>query len=326
MKNTSFKLASAGVLALAMSGCSSILTDHANDYQYAVSNTTQLKEPPGSLQVRDDLVIPNVNEIPDLQKTGKFVTPRAPFIFYPMTKIPVSNKADRMVFDVPAGLDKTKEMVKGFLGALHGQGEAIATDKDNQIISVPFEFVKQGFWGSVASTFTRDFPEKTVFSFTFKRSGNDTIVSMQFKQQEQGKDVTSWQSPEKDPKRYTDAIRLWGNLGRQISEASAYLSQRGENSPFPIWVDHRGIFAVHLKTTVDLAAQVKAAGLHFVDGQSNKLAIDKQEAQSGAKLDEQTFPYKVETQRDGKFLVIDASKVTDPELASFQLVQRFIAK
>lgn len=327
MKNTPFKLASVGLITVALSGCSLIFTDHTNDYQEDLSNQTDLQVPPGSLRAKDDLVIPNADSIPNLVKGKGFVVPRAPFIFYPMTNIPVSQDADRMTFTVPADLAKTKEMVKSFLSALHGQGDSIATESDERLVSVPFEFIKQGFWASVGSTFTRNFPEKTVFLFTFKASGTNTILTMQYKQQEQGDDVTKWQSPTQDDSRYTDAIRLWGNMGKQLNEASAYLSQRNENTPFPIWVDHRGVFAVRLESKDALASQVQAAGLHFVDGQKNVLAINGHSNKAVDAASEQTtFPYHIEHQKAGDFLVIDVSDVKNPEMTSFQLAQRFVSQ
>lgn len=340
MNKKTIKLASVGALAIALSGCSLLLTDHSNDYRNESVNSVVLKVPAGALQARDDLVIPNENKIADLTKDSKFVVPRAVFVFYPMAKIAVESSQDSIVFDVPANMVQSKKMIKDFLMALHGDGESVATTADNKIVSVPFQFIKQGWWASIWSDISRNFPETIVFSFSFKETEKGTLVSVQYKVEENGKDTSGWMNPTSRNDVYADVIRLWGDMGRQVNKTSVYLSEQGNKTPFHVWIDHRGIFAIHLNsnnTTDDsLASQLALAGLKPVTGKENTLSVlpSKDTKQfsvapivgAGKVLawDKREYKYNIVHQKAGDFLVIDVSASPNPEITSFLLAQRFV--
>ncbi len=326
MKNVFFKIASVGILVFAMSGCSCLFTDHTNGYQDETNSIKLLQMPSGSLHIQDDFVIPHQDMIPNLANNKEITEPRAPFIYHPMVDIPVSLNADSITFTAPASMSKTKKIVKDFLNALHGEGVSIASKFDDHIISVPFEFDKKGFWSSLGSFFTRSYSKKIVFSFTFEVLKKNTLISIQYKQKEQGKDVDDWRSPIKNARLYTDVIRLWGTMGTSLNKTSVLFSQTNKNTPSPIWVDRQGVFAIHLKSKDDLATQVKQAGLHFVNGKEGILAVDKSDIKPDSLSSQMKFPYHTEHQSKGDFLVIDVSKVKNPEIMSFQLVQRFVFK
>ncbi|MEP2618797.1 MAG: hypothetical protein ABJH25_12265, partial [Marinomonas sp.] len=155
---------------------------------------------------------------------------------------------------------------------------------------------------------------------------------------------------------YTIAVRLWGTIGRQLNQSSAYLSNRGDASDFPVWVNHRGIFAVRLNknlSAAELEAQLQTAGFYIMPDAESKIAPVKPEevARIGdivdfsiptgdgekQKLfnvyrrdlddvtwDKREYSYEITHQKSGDFLVIDVSSMDFPEVTSFHLVQRFL--
>lgn len=340
MNKTTIKLAGVGALVTLLSGCSTVLTDNSDDYRHDKVNTVVLQAPEGSLRSRDDLVIPHEQQIPSISPDAKFTVPRAPFVFYPMAKIDVMMKDSRVVLDVPANLTESKKMVKDFLMALHGDGESIASDTDSQIVSVPFQFVKQGWWASMWNHVTRDFPEQIVFSFSFTKSEQGTLVAVQYRVEDRGEATTDWLSPTTRNDMYADTLRLWGDMARQLNKKSVSLSEQGGKAPFHVWIDHRGVLAIHLdpKESVQtaLATELAAAGLEAVAGKENTLAVmplangkmdgvapNATQGQTEA-WNESEYQYSIIHQKAGDFLLIDVTSSATPKITSFLLAQRFV--
>ncbi|REG85777.1 hypothetical protein [Marinomonas pollencensis] len=340
MNKTTIKLVGIGALFSVLSGCSTVLKDNSDDYRHDKVNSVVLQAPEGSLRIRDDLVIPHENDIANVAPNSKFTVPRASFVFYPMAKVDVRMEANRVVLDVPATLTESKKMVKDFLMALHGDGESIASDTDTQIVSVPFQFVKQGWWASVWNHVSREFPEQIVFSFSFTKSEQGTLVGVQYRVEDRGEATTDWLSPTTRNDMYADTLRLWGDMARQLNKKTVYLSEQGGKAPFHVWIDHRGVLAIHLDPTQSvqnaLSKQLKAASLAPVAGKENTLTVmplvaGKMDAvapnptpEQSAAWDESEYHYSIIHQKAGDFLVIDVTSSPTPKITSFLLAQRFV--
>ena len=356
MNKFTLKLMGVSSITFLLAGCSTFFTDHSNDYQLEKPVTTKLEVPAGSTPAKDVLVIPNEKAIADLKGSAAYTTPRAPFIFYPMVAIGVEEKDDSVVLTVPASLTQSKRVVTDFLTALYGEGESIASQTQNQIISAPFDFHPQGWLASLWSNITRLHPANTAFLFSFKEVEDKTLVTIQFRDEVQDVEPSDWMSPVQNDDAYKVAVRLWGTMGRQLNQASAYLSNLDETASFPIWVDHQGIFAVYLGKNVsqtDLEAKFNSAGIYLIPGDKKLLAPVPPEdvARIGDVIDlsiplgngkeqnlfkvrrrnlddvsweQREYPYTISHQKAGDFLVIDVSALDSPEVVSYHLVQRFI--
>lgn len=358
MNKFTLQLVGASSLTFMLSGCSLFFTDHSDDYQKGQPVTSALEVPEGSTPSSDVLVIPNEKAIANLEGTKAYSTPRAPFVYYPMVAVGIEEKDDSIELTVPAGIAQSKRIVTDFLTALHGAGTSIASQTDDHILSVPFDFHPQGWWASLWSSITRIHPVETAFSFRFdEKEQGKTLVSIQFRDEQQDVELGNWMSPVQNDDAYSVAIRLWGTMGRQLNQSSAYLSNRGETTSFPIWVDHHGLFAIHLGENVssaDIDAKLSAAGIYRIPGKDQMLAPVPPEdvARIGDIVDfnlpftsgekslksiksvrrnlddvsweEREYPYKISHQKAGDFLVIDVSSMDSPEVVSYHLVQRFV--
>lgn len=356
MNKFTLKLMGVSSITFLLAGCSTFFTDHSNDYQLEKPVTSKLEVPAGSTPTKDVLVIPNEKVIADLDGKAAYTTPRAPFIFYPMVAINFEEKDDSVTLAVPANVTQSKRVVTDFLTALYGEGESIASQTEDQIISVPFDFHPQGWLASLWSNITRLHPAKTSFLFSFKEAENKTLVTVQFRDEIQDVEPSDWMSPVQNDDAYKVAVRLWGTMGRQLNQASAYLSNLGETTSFPIWVDHQGIFAVYLgknASKTDLETKLNSAGIYLIPGDKQLLApvppedvarigdvIDltlplmgsvkaeslktKRRNLDDVSWEEREYPYTISHQKAGDFLVIDVSALDSPEVVSFHLVQRFI--
>ncbi|MGO2234051.1 hypothetical protein B6N13_14990 [Marinomonas sp. UCMA 3892] len=357
MNKFTLQLLSASSLTILLSGCSVFFTDHSDDYQEEKPVTSTLELPAGSMPVSDALVIPNEKNIANLDGKTAYTTPRAPFVFYPMVAVATEERDDAIEFSVPADIAQVKRIVADFLTALHGDGTSIASQSDSQIISVPFDFHPQGWWASLWSDITRIHPAQTAFSFRFhEQEEGKTLVTVQFRDEQQDVEPGNWMSPVQNDDAYSVAVRLWGTMGRQLNQSSAYLSNRGDVASFPIWVDHHGLFAIHLGNNVspsDLETKLNAAGIYLIPGSDQLLApvppedvarvgdvvdltlplVDSDKIKSlktirrnldDVSWEEREYTYKITHQKAGDFLVIDVSSMDSPEVVSYHLAQRFV--
>lgn len=356
MKRVTLSLLSTGSMALLLTGCSTFFTDHSNDYQQERSLTPSLVIPAGSLESKDVLVIPNEEKIENLSEATAFVTPRAPFVFYPMVPVGIEEREEAIELVIPANITQSQRIVSDFLTALYGAGTAISEKTDDQITSAPFDFRPQGWLTSLWSRITRIYPAQTAFSFRFSQLDNKTLLSVQFRDEQQGMAPSNWMSPTQNDDAYAVTVRLWGAIGRQLKQTSAYLSSQDDATSFSVWVDHRGIFAIHLGDDVsstDIDAKLSDAGLYIIPGDEPLLSPVPPEdiARVGdtvdfnvpmgngetrtlfkvyrrnlddAVWDERAYPYQIIKQKTGEFLVVDVSAVEFPEVVSFRLTQRFV--
>ncbi|ETX11713.1 hypothetical protein MUS1_07140 [Marinomonas ushuaiensis DSM 15871] len=359
MNKFTLQLVSVGSLAVLLSGCSLFFTDHSDDYQDVAKTHSSLESPEGSTPSKDALVIPNEDAIADLVPAKPFVTPRAPFIFHPMVAVGVVEKEDAIEFSVPTNKDQAKRVVTDFLTALYGEGKSIASQTDDQITSIAFDFHPQGWWASLYSKITRLYPAKTVFAFSFTESEDKTLVRIQFRDEVQDAEVGPWMTPVENSDAHTIAVRLWGTFGRQLNQSSAYLSNQNDASSYPIWVDHHGLYGIRLNDASQsgLETTLNAAGIYLVPGADNVLApvspekiarvgdvIDfsiptgsgetqklfnvRRRNLDDVSWDLREYSYKITEQKAGKFLMIDVSSVEqpeDPEVVSFHFAQRFLS-
>ena len=356
MNKFTLQLVGASSLTFMLSGCSLFFTDHSDDYQKGQPVTSALEVPDGSTPSNDVLVIPNEKAIANLEGTTAYSTPRAPFVYYPMVAVGIEEKDDSIELTVPAGLAQSKRIVTDFLTALHGAGTSIASQTDDHILSVPFDFHPQGWFASLWSNITRIHPAQPAFSFRFNELEGKTLVAVQFRDEQQDAEAGNWMSPVQNDDAYSVAIRLWGTMGRQLNQSSAYLSNRGETASYPIWVDHHGLFAIYLGDNVsqaDIEAKLNAADMYLMPGPDQLLAPVPPEdvARIGDVIDfnipvgedkkqklfkvrrrnlddvsweQREYSYKISHQKAGDFLVIDVSSMDSPEVVSYHLVQRFV--
>lgn len=357
MNKTLLKLVGFSTATLMLSGCSLFLTDHTDDYQDLNSNTSVLVVPDGSMPLRDVLVIPNEDKIAKLEPSKPFMIPRAPFVFYPMVDVAVNETEEAFSLVVPTGVENAKRMVANYLTSLYGAGTPIASQTEDSIISVPFDFHPQGWLSSVWSSITRIYPKQTVFSFDFQTLNDQTIIQLTFREEQQGSEPTSWMNPNKNDEAYGVAVRLWGVLGRQLNQSSAYLSNRENMSTFPIWVNHEGMYAVQLGnepiSESTLLSTFESANLFLMpeetkrispvpfdkvarigdvvdlsiplgNGQKQKLFNVYRRNLNDVSWEQRDYPYEITKQKAGYFLVIDTSAAPNPEVVSFRLAQRFI--
>ena len=163
-------------------------------------------------------------------------------------------------------------------------------------------------------------------------------------------------SPIKNDNAYSISVRLWGTIGRQLNQSTAYLSNQGTSPNFPIWVNYQGLYSVRLGSNVSLAtieAKLNAAGIYLIPGADHLLApvLPENVARIGDVIDftiptgngetqklfnvrrrnlndvsweEREYSYMITRQKAGDFLVIDVSERDYPEVISFHLAQRFI--
>ncbi|MBD5772133.1 hypothetical protein [Marinomonas colpomeniae] len=356
MKKLTSKIIGISSFTLLLSGCSSLYTDHSNDYQDEKPVENSLKAPANSTSSNDRLVIPNENTIADLESSKPFVTPRAKFIFYPMVAVGITEKDNAIEFSIPANVSQSKHIIVDFLSALYGAGESISSQTESLITSVPFEFHPQGSLASLWSSITRVYPARTAFSFEFTVIEGSTLVSVQFREEQKDSEPSDWMSPIKNEDAYSTAIRLWGTIGRKLNESSAYLSNIDDTPDSPIWINHSGLYSIHLGNNVSLAeidAKLNAAGMYVMEGSENVLAPVPQEEvarigdvvdfsipiANGEKQklfsvrrrdlddvswDKREYSYEITQQKAGDFLYIDVSKMEYPEVVSFHLIQRFV--
>lgn len=357
MNNFTLQLVGVGSLVFILSGCSMFFTDNSDNYQDVAKTHNVLEVPEGSTPSKDALVIPNEDVIIDLTPAKPFVTPRAPFIFHPMVAVGVVEKEEAIEFSVPTNKTQAERIVSDFLTALHGAGEPIASQTEDQIISVAFDFHPQGWWASLYSKITRLYPAKTTFAFGFTESEGKTLVSVQFRDEVQNAEPSQWMTPVENSDAYTIAVRLWGTFGRQLNQSSAYLSNRNDDSPYPIWMDHQGLYAIHLNdaAAAGLEVTLNAVGIYLVSDADDLLApvLPEQVARIGDVIDFsiptgngdkqklfnvrrrnlddvswdlREYAYKIVEQKAGKFLVIDVSaeQPEGPEVVSFHFARRFI--
>ncbi len=346
-------------VALTLTACSSFFTDHSNDYQQEVGSHHTLEVPAGSVESKDALVIPNENDIADLNDPRPFETPRAPFVYYPMDKVAFSEQDTSVTYRLNTKAADAKQIVADFLTALHGAGQSVASQTENTIMSIPFDFHPQGWWASLWSDITRIHPAKTAFSFQFDELEGATTVTLQYREVEQDDEQTlDWQSPMTNPDAESVAVRLWGTFGRQLNQSSAYLSNSKDGvDAFPVWVDHQGMYAIYLGENLsdaEFEAKLKASGMYLMPGDEKRLApvpadkvarvgdiidftlplgADGQEQKlfnvyrrdlDDVSWQEREYPYQITHQKAGDFLVVDVSALENPEIASFRIAQRFV--
>lgn len=354
LTSTMVTLASTGLL---LTGCSSFLTDHADDYQDGVDQNTALIAPEGSAPLEDSLVIPNEGAVADLQEKKEFVAPRAPFLYQSMAKVVMTEKQDAVEYVFPADVRQSKKIIEDFVSSFNDSPTPLVTDTDTRITTTPAPLVEQGRWRSLWSQITRVYPSKTEFSFDLQPLENaSTLVKMQMREVSEEGEIGEWVSPTTDLNTYGMAIRLWGTIGRKLDQNSAYLSEsKKQAEPSPIWINGSGMFAAYLGKKVSaeqIEQKIQQAGL-YLSSEANQLAVVPEDeiARVGDVIpleipvgkgktqklfnvkrrdlddvswDKRTYPYKIERQAAGDFLVIDVSATENQQLTSYFFAKKFL--
>ncbi|MEO9964308.1 MAG: hypothetical protein ABJF11_00880, partial [Reichenbachiella sp.] len=295
--------------------------------------------------------------VADLQQKTEFVAPRAPFLYQSMAKVVMTEKQDAVEYVFPADVRQSKKIIEDFMSSFDVSEAPLATDTDSRIVTTPIPLVEQGRWRSLWSKITRVYPSKTAFSFVLLPQENaSTLVKMQMREVSEEGQVGEWVSPATDLNTYGMAIKLWGTIGRKLDQNSAYLSESNKQvDPSPIWINGSGMFAAYLgkKVTAKQAQQkILDAGLYLI-GEGNQLAVVPEDeiARVGdvvalevpvgkgktQKLfnvyrrnlddvtwEERIYPYKIERQAAGDFLVIDVSVAKNQQLTSYFFAKKFL--
>lgn len=340
-----------------LSGCSSFLTDHADDYQNEIQHPNELVTPEGSAPLSNALIIPNEDRVADLTEKQPFVAPRAPFLYQSMAKIDMREAPQAISYIFPADIKQAQKIIEDFVISLHSDENMLANKSDNRLTTTPIPLVEQGKWRALWSKITRVYPSKTEFAFDFSRQDNGhTLVTMQMRQINQDDEAGEWLSPAEDLNTYAIAVKLWGTIGRKLDQSSAYLSDRKKQpEPSPVWVNSEGMFAAYLGQNVtqqQVEEKIKDAGLFLMsdanqlaavaeqdiarigdvvaleipvgNGKTQKLFNVRRRDLDDVSWQERVYAYHVERQATGDFLVIDVSATQHPQLTSYYFAKKFI--
>ncbi|MFD1384019.1 hypothetical protein ACFQ45_11600 [Rhodanobacter aciditrophus] len=241
--------------ALVLAGCSSVVKDHGLDYQTAESNEKTLVVPEGAEPVKDRLVIPNESNVADLEASGEFEAPRAPFLYQPLADVSFSLLGDQATMTVPTDINRTKALFKSYLATLatEEEPETIETDEGDVLISKPIQLEKQGFWARTWSSITRLYPEKYQYKASFSETGNGTDVAFQVLVHKDGEQTVAELNDDQAPTSM--ALNSWYHVAKKISEDSVLLSDQGRDdlTRSTVWVNQRGEYAYFLGKNFDPA-------------------------------------------------------------------------
>ncbi|MGR0279719.1 hypothetical protein ACUM5Y_11820 [Marinomonas dokdonensis] len=354
LTSTMVTIASTGLL---LTGCSSFLTDHADDYQNGVEHSETLVAPDGSSPLEDKLVIPNEDAVADLQEKKEFVAPRAPFLYQSMAKVVMMEKEASVDYVFPADIRQSKKIVEDFSVSFINEEGIVESNSDNRVTTIPTLLTQQSWWRSTWSKITRVYPDKREFSFDILPQDNgSTLVRMQTREVSQDDNANDWVSPAEDPNSYALAVKLWGTIGRKLDQNSSYLSDRKKQpEPSPVWINGAGMFAAYLGKKVSLEQvnqKISNAGLYLIgennqlsavaeddiarvgdivaleipvgNGKTQKLFNVRRRDLDNVSWEERVYPYKVERQAAGDFLVIDVSATENPQLTSYFFAKKFL--
>lgn len=339
-------------------GCS-VVPDHANDYQTSQEDTRFEQEQNRQSEINDKLTIPNSNAVPALTEKSDFETPTPPLVFHPIVLMQQSSDSSQFTLHSPVSIAVTRNAVKNFLASLYGEGNPVREEDSNRMESAPLDFKKRGTLARWWSNITRLYPEQAVFEFRFsEENGGGTRLDLRFRKEKQGEEPGPWLAPEQSEYAQSVAVRLWGTLGRQFYEASAYLSEQDRSKKVAVWVDHQGRFVVNAKSlgNSDVEGLLMSSNLYFTSKSPLKVAFvpEDEVAKVGDLIDlvvpegtfatqditlfkvrrrhlddvawdEREYPLQILSKKSGLFLVMDTSASEYPELTSFRFMSRLLA-
>lgn len=341
-----------------ISGCSSNAVVSNTEYQKAQASSVVIEPLENSVPVQNKMPIPNEAIVANIEPKDTFIIPRAPSIFQSLRQVGYQEMPDKLVLTAPASLSLTRNVVNNFLISSYGEGSAIRSNGNTRIETEGIEEKKQGKLASMWSKITRLYPDKQVFEFIFNEQNDQTQIEIRFRTEKQGEEPTDWLSPLDSKFTHTFAVRLWGALGRQLNESSTYLSNLKPSTETAIWIDHNGQFSLNLAgdSAKPIRKLLNDAGLFLISESPLTLALkpaseipkvgDLKEVfvpMNGGKTQmklfnvrrrnlndvdwqEREYPFEIQTNSLGRFLVVDFSAIEYPELRSFLLMQRFLSK
>lgn len=237
--------------ALVVSGCSSVVKDHGLDYQTAQSNEKALIVPEGSQPVQDKLVIPNEAQVADLESTGEFDAPRAPFLYQPLANVSFSLLGEEATMHLPVEVSRSKALFKSYLESLatEDEPEPVASETNDTLTSKPLLLEERGFWARTWDSITRLYPARHELQVTFNEGVSGTGTDVSIKVQVIKDDEEPKYSALNDDQAPTALVLdAWYHVAKKISEDSVLLSEQGRSDVLrsPIWVNQKGEYAYFL--------------------------------------------------------------------------------
>lgn len=349
-------------MTLVISGCSSIVKDHGLDYQTAKAVDKPLDLPDGHEPVEDRLVIPNEDQVLNLDPTGEFEAPRAPFLYQPIADVPLILNGTTARLELPTDMLRAKSLVTSYLATLATEDmlDVVQSSGDELIISKPIQLEKQGFWRRTWSSITRLYPPTYQFEFSLSESGSGSVITIEgFTQENDAREPIDL---DEDAEPTALVLEAWNYMARKVSEDSVLLSNQGkiDLSQSALWVNQKGLYAYYLGKQFDPSeidsfirsqpefylVEEPHKGLAVVPSDEVARVGDVVEftvpvkAQSGSKqmklfnvyrrnLDDvewtkRSYPYEVVKQKEGYFLVVDTSALELPGLMSYRLLSMLI--
>ncbi|WP_191600168.1 hypothetical protein [Marinomonas algicola] len=346
------------ILCLFLAGCgsSSVIKDHRDDYKTVKANAQVLKYPEGSKPPVDKLYIPNEQRVGNLNDLSQPQIPSPPSLYHALTPIHIASLEGRYQLLVPAAQSVTENILTNFLTGLYGDGNPIRSNLDGIIETQRFTTSNEGKLASLWRSITRLPSDGIVFQFDLSFDPIGTKIDVRYRKESSDGVSSEWKSPSESQFAETSVVRLWGVLGKQLNDTTAFLSSQFKTNTTPLWVDHKGQFVLRLNDkTQNVETLISSAGLYLLSTSSNKLSLKPEEElpkigdivdlkipfvdqdESKPSLikgrrrnldnidwDEEIYTFRVDTNTLGKFLIIDFSDVDYPELRSYQVMSRFI--
>ncbi|MCZ2720215.1 hypothetical protein O1D97_00800 [Marinomonas sp. 15G1-11] len=343
-------------LCILITGCST-LTDHREDYKTVKTNSDTLQYPEGIKAPIDRLYIPNEGRIAHLDDIKVPQIPAPPTIYHALTPVHISSTGDHFQLIVPASVKVTENLLTNFLTGMYGDGDPIRSNIEGSIETQVFTSSSESRLASIWRAITR-LPSKGIaLQYKLAEQLGGTKIEIRYRNESSDGVVSEWASPEKSQFAETSVVRLWGVLGKQLSDNAVFLSSQSSVNTTPLWVDHRGHFVLRLNDNNDQSIDsiLSMGGLYLLSTAPNTLSL-KPEAElpkigdivdfkipfitqdeskpssiksrrrnlDDVEWDEKIYNFKIDANTLGKFLVIDFSDVDYPELRSYQVMSRFI--
>lgn len=274
------KLAAAIAVTISVTGCS-LIDDKADVYKESQANEASLVVPEGSVTARDRFVIPNEDKIlatsiaPDLSIPTKAI----PDSFSPLADLTVTWEDDILWIETPLESETLGAVVKNFLVSIYGEGDPIAVNTENEIISAPVGDKDVGSLLKFYYSITRLYPDRTEYRFELVDGVKGTKVGMQHRivSTDKNSDVTygDWLSLESSDQEYDLGLQFISAVSREALAHDKELAA-STRSQTNIWVTSEGDYVLKLDDSLkkaDVAALIEQSDLYLISRNPLELAF-----------------------------------------------------
>lgn len=362
MKKHSVKIASGMVLVGALSGCSSLVTDHGLDYQDAEASSVELSMPDDAQPVRDKLIIPNEDRIANLETKGEFTAPRAPLVFQPLAYTPLVMQGSVATLTLPVETEEAQTLISEYLSSIaqaHEQTLEFEVSEDTlQSSSVSFEETGTltKIWYAVTKL------EKPTYRFNVEFDEGTRFTKAKVTVTQTTEDAPKAVDYEKNERLANVLVDMWTSFASELEESKVLLSSQTAKAPVKdnslIWMRSNGELALYLGPRFSersFKTYINSSDGVFLTGDNDQelsvvpeeqlakvgdiidfnLPIKASSDSDGIKLFKvrrrnlddvewhaRSYPYRIEQQQDGYFLTVDASATDYPRLTSYRIFSR----